>query len=80
MSTLQVIERAALSLPREEQRKLLLFLTAVIEGGSTNAAPVEQNDVTLSESLHPDLLPVIGIIPAGARAEEIHEYRALKHS
>lgn len=80
MSTLKVIERAALTLSREEQRQLLVFLTAMIGGGpaSSSGAP-SQAAKPDAVSLHPNLLSVIGIIPAGADVTEIHEYRLLKH-
>jgi hypothetical protein len=81
MSTLKMLERAALSLPQAEQRQLLIFLTKVVQNGpggdvATPARPSE----SIASSLHPDLLPMVGIIAAEADAEEIHEYRRLKHS
>lgn len=81
MSTLKVIEKATLSLPRDDQQRLLSFLTAILHRDATSApavpAPTRE---TSSASLHPDLVPVVGIIPAGADADGIHEHRLLKHS
>ncbi|MGH7185569.1 MAG: hypothetical protein ACREIB_04730 [Pseudomonadota bacterium] len=78
---MKVIEKAALSLPREAQQQLLVFLTAVVREES--AAPVSgitKSAEPAGDHLHPDLLAIVGIIPAEAEAEEIHEYRLLKHS
>lgn len=81
MSTLKDIEKASLSLPREEQRQLLKFLTKVVqERGGTSSAAGGRAAEPASPKLHPDLLAVVGIIPAEAEAEEIHEYRLLKHT
>jgi hypothetical protein len=81
MSTLKAIERAALSLAKGEQRQLLVFLTNVVQNGSRGDIVASQDTVQADATpLHPDLLPMVGIIPTGADAEEIHEYRLLKHS
>ena len=81
MSTLQMIEKAALSLPGEEQRQLVAFLTAAMENGPVSPASEAAATVEPGLSLlHPDLRAMVGIIPAGAGAEEIHEYRLLKHA
>ena len=80
MSTLKIIERASLSLPREEQRQLLMFLTRVVqEWGDVSSTADGRVAEHASLKLHPDLLGVVGIIPADAEEEEIHEYRLLKH-
>jgi hypothetical protein len=81
MSTLKMIEKAALSLPGDEQRELLVFLTEVINRGS-GTVPSEASSPrhSAASALHPELLPMVGIIPAGADADEIHTHRLLKHS
>jgi hypothetical protein len=81
MSLLQVIEKAALSLTDTEQRELLVFLSGVLEHApvrpvTTTVAP----GVSVAGALHPELLQVLGIIPAEANADEVHEYRLRKHS
>jgi len=81
MSLLRVIEKAALSLPDTEQRELLVFLSGVLENPPVNTVTTTvAPDVSVAEALHPELLPVLGIIPAEADADEVHEYRLLKHS
>jgi hypothetical protein len=81
MSALQVIEKAALSLPGDAQRQLLAFLSGLVE---KNASRTQGSDSPtpppVSPALHPALLPMVGIIPAEAEAEEIHDYRLLKHA
>ena len=76
MSTLQMIEKAALSLPGKEQRQLLAFLTAAMENGpaspASDAAAIVEPALSL---LHPDLRAMVGIIPSGAGAERIHVTR-----
>ena len=77
MSLLQVIERAALSLPEAERRELVDFLTAMAEtkpSAEPSAPAGDRGDV------HPDLKGFVGILLQGVRTEEIHEYRLLKHS
>ena len=81
MSALKIIEKAALSLPGEDQRQLLVFMTDVVEAAAARRLeavpePPPQN----LDGLHPALLPMVGIIPAEAEAEEIHGYRLLKHA
>lgn len=81
MSTLQLIEKAALSLPGDEQRELLAFLTSAMGNGPLSPAPEAAATVdTGLSALHPELRAMVGIIPAGADAEEVHEYRLLKHA
>lgn len=81
MSTLRMVERAALSLPGEEQRYLLAVLSAALQ---KSPAPPE---VTVPApggnelaGLHPELQPMVGIMPAHVDAHDVHEYRLLKHA
>jgi hypothetical protein len=81
MSLLQVIEKAVLSLPDTEQRELLVFLSGVLENAPVSAVAISAaSGESVAGSLHPELLPVLGIIPGDADVDEVHEYRLLKHS
>lgn len=80
MSMLQIIEQAALSLRGDEQRSLLAFLSDVIAQAPQGSEDVSNRGVDEKGPWHADLRPMIGILPRGAEAEEIHAYRLLKHA
>jgi hypothetical protein len=79
MSTLRVIEKAVRTLPKGEQRELLAFVATLVN--TSGDEQVNKADLSLSlESVHPELRPVVGIIPEHADADEVHLYRLLKHA
>lgn len=81
MSALKVIEKAALSLPGDQLRQLVVVLAAEVDRAPASSQPISSgNEAALPSSLHPALLPMVGIIPQSAEADEIHFYRLLKHS
>jgi len=82
MSTLQAIERAARSLPRDKQEHLLSLLSAIVreEPRQESSALASAVDESSERPLHPELKAITGIIPLEAAAEDVHLYRLLTHS
>ena len=80
MSALKIIEKAALSLPGEEQRQLLVFMTTVVENAAQRGEIARPPGPQFPDGLHPALVPMVGIIPPDAAADDIHGYRLLKHA
>ncbi len=82
MSTLQLIERATISLSRKEREQLRLFLMEFEEQHPASPSPQQNMHEADLRDLHPELLPMIGSIPSDAELDldDIHAYRLLKHA
>ena len=63
-----------------DQRRLLAFLTDSLDKRPSSEAASARSDLSEMKALHPELLPMVGILPEQADPADVHEFRLLTHS